>query len=342
MSPVVDVIVSAALALGPAPRLPERFEDIEAHVRELTEQKRYQQLAVAARAAFERKDLAPHEHRRMGFFAIRGLHGVFDETGEVARLCDAQRLLRRIVREGVQDDAFTVARLKKATAKYLARSGAESPCSKARPARSAPLVAAASPPAPEPPPAPLLTATSEDDDLIAVGGGATPTEHDSKDMSHKRDESSAAPGATASTRAEAPPGAAEGPPPAPRSPGHDERRKIPRLTAGGIALLSIGVAAGAAFGVSLYYRGRASDTLDALAAAGRQRGASTEEEYARGRRLNASHQELTVAAGLTGSIAAAAVLGSVIMFALKSRRTTTAAAPWAGPTGAGITLRGYF
>src|SRR5690606_29030322 len=52
VSPTLAVLVSAALALGPAPtRLPDRFSELEAHVQELAGQTRYRELAEAGAGA---------------------------------------------------------------------------------------------------------------------------------------------------------------------------------------------------------------------------------------------------------------------------------------------------
>src|SRR5690606_12844363 len=97
-------------------------------------QKRYQELAEAGTAAFRRRDLEPYQRRAMAFFAVRGLHGVFAETGQVTSLCGADRLMRRVRAEvGFGDDAATAARLKAATHKLLASTGTKDPCAKPRP-----------------------------------------------------------------------------------------------------------------------------------------------------------------------------------------------------------------
>lgn len=334
MSPVLGVIVSAALALGPAPpRLPDRVEDIAAHVRDLAAQKRYEALAVAARAAFERKDLAPRQHRSMGFFAVRGLHGVFEETGKVASLCDAQRLLRRIEREGVEDDAFAVGRLKKATAKHLASSGAQHPCSKPTKAKPPPRVAAAATSTPETAPEPTPRG---DDDLVAVGGREfVLKEHVSHDMSKKADEKTVAESGVNTAPAEGPRLASD-------PPDQDERRRSPKLIRGGIALLSIGAAAGALFGVSLHFMGRTRGEFDGLVAASEQRGELTADEYIRAHRLDQDYQRFRFTAGVTGAVALAGIVGGMILFSVRPRRATTAATPWAGPTGAGLNIGGHF
>lgn len=337
MNPALGVIVSAALALGPAPvRLPDRFEDIEAQVQDLAAQKRYELLAATAERAYERRDLAPFQRRLMAFFAIRGLHGVFEDSGQVTSLCHAQRLLRRVEREvGLDEDASTAARLRAATAKHLARSGAADPCPKpvTKPRAvvlgSAPAASRAATPSDAPAdttrPATEPVNTVEDG-LLAVRGRDVPArEPDASDLSPATGTSAAL--ATAPT----------GPAPAAPVQVHGERRQAPNLNTGGVALLSIGAAAGAVFGASLFFRGRANDTIAAL-----KMGDPTQDEYARAERLNESYQRLTVVAGVTGAVAIAGVVSGVVLFAVQPRRTTTAAAPWAGPTGAGLTIRGHF
>lgn len=155
MSPVLGVLVSVALALGPAPtRLSGRFEELRTQVQDLAEQKKYRELALAGVAAFERRDLEPYQRREMAFFAIRGLHGMFEETGQVSSLCDARRLMRRVERAvGFAEDQSTADRLRRATAKHLAASGVKDPCGEPRKAKkTAPALAARSAPTKEPAP----------------------------------------------------------------------------------------------------------------------------------------------------------------------------------------------
>lgn len=339
MSTVLAVLVSAALALGPAPvRLPDRFEELEAHVQDLAGQKRYRELAVTGAAAFERRDLEPYQRRAMAFFAIRGLHGVYEETEQVSSLCDAGRLMRRVQTEvGFAEDAGTAARLKAATEKLLARTGATDPCPKARPAkRSPPEVAAApSPPAaaataatdPGPrPAAPAVQDTAAEDELLAVAPRAEVRKgHVLKDMPVKT-------GPDVGRRS---------PRRGPERPDRDMTRGD-RLLHGGLASLALGAVGGVGLGVSLYYQRRTSDTIDALRATADMRGESTPEEYARAGDLNESYKRLTVAAGVSGALAGLGVLGAVTLFALRARRGSTLAGPWVGPAGAGLTIRGRF
>lgn len=132
VSLVLSVLVSLALTLGPGPvRLPGSFEDIETRLHELAEQQKYGELARFGAAAFERRDLEPYQRRMTAFFAVRGLHGTFAQTGRVADLCAARRLLRRVTREvGLAEDAGTAARLEQATAKYLAATRLAEVCTK--------------------------------------------------------------------------------------------------------------------------------------------------------------------------------------------------------------------
>jgi hypothetical protein len=344
VSPVLGVLVSAALALGPAPvSLPKRYEDLEALVSNLAAQQRYEALAAAAERAFERRDLAAPQRRLMAFHAIRGLHGVYEDTGKAASLCRAQRLLRRVEREvGLDEDASTAARLQKANAKLLAASdGGEKQCvKKAAPAKPSPAVAArpsASPAqapsqalAPSPTEAAAATPPAEQDDLVAVG--SRPMGHVSKDISIMTPKESAVEGPSSAP--------AEGSTSTP--PRHQGDSTVTARTRGGIALLSVSAAAGAALGASLHYRGQATDRIAALAAAAQARGESTPEEYAEAHRLNGNHQRLTVAAWATGAVAIVGLVTGITLLTVKPRRTTTAVAPWGGPTGAGFTLRGHF
>lgn len=334
MSPTLAVLVSVALAVGPAPvRLPDRFEELEVHVQELAGQKRYRELAVAGTAAFERRDLEPYQRRAMAFFAIRGLHGVYEETERVSSLCDAGRLMRRVQTEvGFAEDAGTAARLKAATEKLLARTGATDPCSKAKPGKVSPPAVAAAPPAAvasaaaEPLAAPAVEATAADEELLAVASRA-----EVRDGHALR-------GTFIRSRPDG------GRPPPRRDPVRADRdaTREDRLLHGGLASLAVGVVGGVGLGVSLYYQRRASNMLDGLRATADMRGESTPEEYARGRELNESYKRFTVVAGVSGALVGLGVVGAVTFFALRARRGSTLAGPWIGPAGAGLTIRGRF
>jgi hypothetical protein len=340
VSPVLAVLVSAALALGPAPvRLPDRFPDIKTHLHDLAGQKKYRDLAAAGAAAFERRDLEPYQRRAMAFLAIRGLHGVYEETRQVSSLCDAGRLMRRVQAEvGFAEDVETATRLRAATDKLLARTGAKDPCPRARPAKSSPRVVAAAPllpPAasPLPPsatdpgatdPAPAAQETGADDRLLAVARRSeSGKDHVYKDMFPKPAQDGG-----------------RAPSPTPERPDSDTRAD--RLLHGGLASLALGAVGGVGLGVNLYYQRRASDTIDALRATADMHGESTPEEYARAGDLNESYKRLTVAAGVSGALAGLGVLGAVTLFALRARRGSTLAGPWVGPAGAGLTIRGRF
>lgn len=335
VSLALAVFVSATLVLGPAPaRPPARFQELEAHVHELAGQKRYRELALAGAAGFERHDLEPYQRREMAFFAIRGLHGVFEETGEVSKLCDAGRLMRRVQAEvGFAEDADAAARLTKATEKHLARTGVSDPCPRKKPVRTSQALAARpSAPATVVPPTehpansgpPATRELAAEDVLLAVPALGARVKDVPKSMSVKPD----------------------APAPAQRParavlPARDEARSM-KLTHGGLALLALGAAGSVALGLTLHYRGRASATIDALRATADMRGASTPEEYAQARELNQSYRQLTIAAGVGGTLAVAGVVGAVTLFALRARRPTTLAGPWIGPGGAGLSIRGRF
>ncbi|MCY1060597.1 hypothetical protein [Nannocystis sp. SCPEA4] len=361
MSTALGVLVSAALALGPAPaRLPQRFEDLEALVSDLAAQKSYQALADTAERGFERRDLEPSQRRLMAFFAIRGLHGVYEGEGKVANLCRARRLLRRVERDpGLADDASTAARLAKVTAKLLAAGGGEKQCSKTTPG-TRPALASRSPatstetvasPPPRPTPATENTAVTPEparpgepgitepaaappppaqDDLVAVGG--RPLGHVPSNMSETTGETAPVeePARPVRDTSLAVPSQ------------HEDDRGLTARACGGIASLSVAAAAGAALGASLHYRGQATEQIAGLASGAEARGESTAAEYAEAHRLNQNHQRLTMAAWATGTVALVGLVTGVTLLVVKHRRTTTAAAPWTSPTGAGLTLRGHF
>lgn len=353
MSLALSVLVSTALVLGPAPRrLPDRFEDLEAQVHDLAGQKRYRELALVGAAGFERRDLEPYQRRAMAFFAIRGMHGMFEETGQVANLCDAGRLMRRVQHEvGLAEDAATATRLREATEKHLAKAGVKDPCPKKAPAKtSGPLLAEkTSPHDKRAKPAPAARGAVTAPPLVAEGAAkASPGEAVSGEHAVETDEdgllavarTAVAPkNMVARTGAEG--SARPQPPRAPVRPDRDQAG-ADRFVQGGLAFVTLGVAASVGLGVSLHYRARASATIDVLRATADMRGYSTPEEYAQARDLNESYRNLTVAAGVGGALAAAGVVGAVTLFALRARRGTTLAGPWVGPAGAGLSIRGRF
>lgn len=335
VSPTLAVLVSAALALGPAPtRLPDRFSELEAHVQELAGQKRYRELAEAGAAAFKRRDLEPYQRRAMAFFAIRGLHGVFEATGEVSTLCDAGRLMRRVRAEvGFGDDAGTATRLRAATEKLLARAGAKDPCAKAKPAKPPrPALAAAEPATPEPAPADPSQA-AEAPALAQAEAHDEDVPRDTSALSHVPKDTSVKPAAD------------PGPSPLPLRPvGRPERDALQsdRLLHGGVAAVALAIVGTVGLGVSLHYRGRTADTLAALRATALMRGASTPEEYTQAYDLNARYGRLTAVAGVGGALAVVGVVGSLTLFTLRAQRAKTSAGPWLGPAWAGLSIRGRF
>lgn len=191
MSFVPGVIVSTALTLAPAPapRL-EPFKEIERHLNDLASEQRYDALGSTAGRAFERRDLAPEQRRALAFFAVRGMHGVFEHTGDVAKLCDAQHLLRRVERElGLGDDAVVASRLRAVTEQFLSERGIDDPCPRKPPPRKTRTRAVAAPP---PPPSPPEAASSDP----ATGL----KEHVDSDMTSNTDNSVASPEATGTKR----------------------------------------------------------------------------------------------------------------------------------------------
>lgn len=325
------VLVSATLTLGPAPaRSPVPFTELEAHVQVLAGQKKYRDLAVVGATGFERRDLEPYQRRMMAFFAIRGLHGVYEETGHVSSLCDAGRLMRRVQTEvGFAEDADAAARLKKATEKHLASTGVDQPCPRRKPVRSSPPVAArpASPAKVDDRSVALEVQqprTNVDDDLLAETATSRP-EDAPRDMSH-------GPASQAQ----------RGPAPRVLDRADPDEARSAKLAQAGFALLALGAAGSVGFGLTVHYRERASDTIDVLRATADKRGESTPEEYARAHAYNEAYQRLTVAAGVSSALAIAGVVGAVTLFSLRARRGSTLAGPWVGPAGAGLQLRGRF
>lgn len=325
MSPCLCTVLVAALVVGPAPVSgAPSFDEVEARVQEHLEKGRFAELAAAGEAGFRRTDLSAWQRRALAFFAVRGLHGVFAVDHAPEGLCRARRLLRAVEDEvGLADDAATAQRLRALTERELAGHTCER--------RSSPRRARA---VPSPTPGdevllPVVASQADRRDRREIPPPAAPevaTVRAAETGDNPR----------AAVVAEAQPHVAVEPP---REPGRSPGRLI-----GGSVLLVAGAALGVGFGLGL--RGR--DLVDAQIArldaeiAARHRRA-TPEELAAGRRLNDSYRDLTIAAGAAGSAAIVALVTGVALLAAPSRRPRAmAAAPWAGPWGAGISLGGRF
>lgn len=299
-------------------------------MQEHVEQRRYETLAREAEAAYARRDLTPEQRRAMAFFAVHGLHGMWEVGRRAAGLCQARDLLRRVERElGFANDRTIADRLRRETEAALQETGLRNPCAPAKtsPAQRVPLAAAqsgAQPPTevvPPPPPA------AQQDDVPDPG----------------------APPLLASSRARRPlpvEGAAL-PDSAPAIPAPDRRRAPlpPARIAGGILLFAGAAAGWVGVGVLL----REATKIDAAVGAIRTkmieegRTEAYDSEIMQFNRYIDQHERLTAGAGTIGTIAGLATLGGVLMMAIPPRATPRLAArPWGSRWSAGVSLSGSF
>lgn len=132
MNPCLYTFLALTSATGPAQ---PTFTELEARMQALVEQQRYADLAQEAERAFELGDLSPQQRHVMAFFAVQGLHALFETTWEQETVCHARRLLER-VHAGPGPDAALLARLKQANERYVAK--LSRPCPTRKPAARRP------------------------------------------------------------------------------------------------------------------------------------------------------------------------------------------------------------
>lgn len=328
MQPCLCTILAAAMAIAPAPRDPAiSFRQLEARMQEHVEQRRFETLAREAEAAYGRRDLSPEQRRVMAFFAVQGLHGMWEVARQPAGLCQARNLLRRVERElGFANDRNVADRLRRATETALQETGLRNPCGSARSTPGAKLPLAAAPAPAQPPPAAAVPQDMDPEEGVPpLLASATPARSTAQD---------AAPAAVT-------------PPPesAPAIPAPDRRRSP--LPSGRIAAGSLLIVAGTVgwVGVAMLLR-EANEVDDQVIALGKEvldggMGPSP-AHLARLRQYNEQHEGLTAGAAVVGTAAGLATLSGVLLLAIRPRASRLAARPWGSPWSAGVTLAGSF
>lgn len=295
------------------------------------EQRRYETLAYEAEAAFKRRDLTPAQRRQMAFFAVQGLHGLYEIVRQPAGLCKARALLRRVERAGGLDggDRAIAARLRSVTEDGLRETGVKNPCGPARASLPEPPVVAAAP-APESPVA---------EDLLPVAPGAEPAgQSGSRDMGAV---GAVEPRATREVQA------GLGPAPGPATPVATDLRAGPRapgwLAAGSVFVIAgAGLAAG--MGVFLHNAKLENDAiLDIKAKFVAEGRGPTQAEKDRAEELSRHHEFQTAYAAIAGGAAFVCVAAGVaLLVAAPPRRARLAARPWGAPSAVGLTIGGRF
>jgi hypothetical protein len=327
MGPCLCILFAAVVAAGQAPS-PD-FERLERRMQDLIEQERFEELAREGETAFARAELLPWQRRALAFYAVRGLQGVAEASGQVAVLCRARSLLQRVEREvGLDDDAATAARLRDQTEQKLRDPGLRDPCAVARP-RSV-----AATPMPRPaqlmpvrvdPPAPTANAADDAPSVLV-------------DIPRR----SAAHAVRPSRPTLSTPPAPESLPPAPEPVAPEPTRPRGR-TIGGSLLLVAGAGLAAGMTAALVLR---SEENAAIMAIDKQIKAEqrdeTSEDVATVLRHDRAYRQLTAVAGVTGTAAVLATIAGVTLLAIppQGRRTTAtlSATPWS----ATLMVAGHF
>ncbi|MCY1054286.1 hypothetical protein [Nannocystis sp. SCPEA4] len=327
MNPCLCIVLAASVAAAPVPATPApEFERLERRMQELVEQERFEELARDGETAFGRADLEPWQRRELAFYALRGYHRMFAATGQVAGLCRARHLLRRVEREvGLGDEAATAARLRDVTESGLAQQGPKDPCVTVK--------ARASSGVPTSTPAKLLPV------LQRPAAVAPPPAADSQpvliDISRRQSPRPPPP---------RPPAISASEPPSVVPPAIDpepQTRPRDRVIAGSL-LLVIGAGLGAGMAAALVRR---SDVNGEIVEIGERSDVEdrplTPEQFDRVARLADTYRQLTPVAGVTGALAAVTAITGVVLLALP-QRTRTVARVVATPWSASLTLSGRF
>ncbi|MBZ5715297.1 hypothetical protein [Nannocystis pusilla] len=326
MNPCLCIVLAASVAAAPVPAAPApEFERLERRMQELVEQERFEALARDGETAFGRADLEPWQRRELAFYALRGYHRMFAATGQVAGLCRARNLLRRVEREvGLGDEAATAARLRDVTESGLAQQGPKDPCVTVKARASAGV--------PTSTPAKLLP--------VLQRPVAPPPAADSQpvliDISRRQTPRPPPPPRPAAISASEPPSVA----PTAVDP-EPQARPRDRVLAGSL-LLVVGAGLGAGMTAALVRR---SDVNGEIVEIGERSDVEdrplTPEQFDRVARLADTYRQLTPVAGVTGALAAVTTITGVVLLALP-QRTRTVARVAATPWSASLTLTGRF
>lgn len=332
MNSCLCIVLAAAVAAPPTPERPSAtFAALEARMQDHVEGRRYESLAYEAEAAFKRRDLTPAQRRQMAFFAVQGLHGLYEIVRQPASLCRARALLRKVERAGKLPggDQAIAARLRIVTEDGLRAAGGKNPCGSARAQAPAPAVVAAAEPA----------APAAEEALLPVGasGEARPGSMDMRSVIALRPQSPA-PSTAVTTREvivqQGPAAPASDPRPQPRARGW--------LAAGGVFVVaSAGLTAG--MSVFLWNAKLENDAiLDIKAKFVAEGRGPTQEEKDRAENLSRQHEFQTAYAAIAAGGAVVSLAIGVALLLAAPRRARVAARPWGGPSSVGLTIGGKF
>lgn len=329
MSPCLCILLAAAVAAGQAP--PPDFPRLERRMHELIEQQRFDELAREGETAFARTELQPWQRRALAFYAVRGLQGVAEASGQFAVLCRARSLLQRVEREvGFEDDAATAARLRDQTEQKLREPGLRDPCAVPR-ARAAGPVAT-------PRPAQLLPVRV--DPPVPANSQPPATDPPSVLVDIPRRSAGHAPRPPRPTLATPP--APESLPPVPEPPAPEPTRPRGR-TIGGSLLLVAGAGFAAGMTAALVRRSDANAVIMAIDKEVRLEDREvTPEELQTVLRQDEVYRQLTAVAGVTGTLAIATTIAGVTLLAIPPQNRRTTATLSASPWSATLTVAGHF
>lgn len=329
MSPCLCIVLAAAVAAGPA--LPPDFDRLERRMQELVEQERFEELAREGETAFGHTELLPWQRRALAFYAVRGLHGVSEASGQAAVLCRARALLRRVEREvGLDDDAATAARLRERTEQKLREQGLKDPCT---PARPRPVAGTATQPAQ------LLPVRV---DPPATSSPAVRGEADEQpvliDISRRPPSPSTRPPRPTFHTQPAPAIA----PASPAPPEPEVSRSRGRIV-GGSLLLVAGAGFAAGMAAALVRRSEANTAILAIDKKIKVEDRDvTDAEVALALREDTIYRRSTLVAGVTGAAAVITTVAGITLLALPRQDRRTTATLSASPWSATLTLAGQF
>lgn len=329
MNSCLCIVLAAAVAAPPTPERPSAsFAALEARMQDHVEGRRYESLAYEAEAAFKRRDLTPAQRRQMAFFAVQGLHGLYEIVRQPASLCRARALLRRVERAGKlsSGDQAIAARLRIVTEDGLRAAGGKNPCGPARAQAAAPPTVAAAEPAAE---EALLP--------VSAGGEARPGSMDTRSVIALRPPSPAPSTAVTTQEVIVQPG-----PAAPPGDPRPQPRARGWLAAGGVFVVaSAGLTAG--MGVYLWNAKLENDAiLDIKAKFVAEGRGPTQEEINRAENLSRQHEFQTAYAAIAAGGAVVSLAIGVALLLAAPRRARVAARPWGGPSSVGLTIGGRF
>lgn len=327
MNSCLCIVLAAAVATSSPPdERAASFAALEARMQDHVEQRRYETLVYEAEAAGKRRDLTPAQRRQMVFFAVQGLHGLYQIVRQPAGLCRARGLLRRIEREGrlPAGDRAIAERLRTITEQQLRDTGLKNPCTPAKAPTS-------------PPPTAAVAAAPTTESLLPVSGDEAPTGPGE----------AGAPSSVPSPPAQVQAASAglAGPSPGPAAPPAElptGARARGWLVTGSLFMVA-GAGLTAGMGVYLHNASELNAAIGDIKATFQAEGRGpTQAERDLASSLNQRHEYETAYAAIAGGGAVVCFAAGIALLLAAPRRARVAAQPWGGAHSVGVTLGGRF